>query len=72
MTNRADRVRGVDGLRVVDASLFPAAPCANTNFLTLMTADKTADAVIDGRRVTGATSKPCALSGTKFGAKMRR
>jgi 5-(hydroxymethyl)furfural/furfural oxidase len=49
MTNRADRVRVVDGLRVVDASLFPAVPCANTNFLSLMTADKTADAVVDGR-----------------------
>ena len=36
------RVRGVDGLRVVDASLFPAVPCANTNFPALMTAEKIA------------------------------
>ena len=28
----AGRVRGVDGLRVVDASIFPVVPCANTNF----------------------------------------
>ena len=39
------RVRGVDGLRVVDASIFPLVPCANTNFPTLMTAEKIADAI---------------------------
>ncbi|ODT19252.1 MAG: glucose dehydrogenase [Kaistia sp. SCN 65-12] len=37
------RVRGVQGLRVVDASVFPVVPCANTNFPTLMTAEKIAD-----------------------------
>ena len=37
------RVRGVQGLRVVDASIFPVVPCANTNFPTLMTAEKIAD-----------------------------
>ena len=40
------RVRGVAGLRVVDASLFPVVPCANTNFPTLMTAEKIADAML--------------------------
>jgi 5-(hydroxymethyl)furfural/furfural oxidase len=40
------RVRGVAGLRVVDASLFPCVPCANTNFPTLMTAEKIADAMV--------------------------
>jgi 5-(hydroxymethyl)furfural/furfural oxidase len=39
------RVRGVQGLRVVDASIFPVVPCANTNFPTLMTAEKIADAI---------------------------
>ena len=34
------RVKGVQGLRVVDASIFPVVPCANTNFPTLMTAEK--------------------------------
>ena len=34
------RVKGVQGLRVVDASVFPVVPCANTNFPTLMTAEK--------------------------------
>jgi 5-(hydroxymethyl)furfural/furfural oxidase len=37
------RVKGVQGLRVVDASIFPVVPCANTNFPTLMTAEKIAD-----------------------------
>ena len=39
------RVKGVQGLRVVDASVFPVVPCANTNFPTLMTAEKIADAM---------------------------
>ena len=34
------RVKGVQGLRVVDASIFPVVPCANTNFPTLMSAEK--------------------------------
>jgi 5-(hydroxymethyl)furfural/furfural oxidase len=38
-------VKGVQGLRVVDASIFPVVPCANTNFPTLMAAEKIADAM---------------------------
>jgi 5-(hydroxymethyl)furfural/furfural oxidase len=37
------RVKGIQGLRVVDASIFPVVPCANTNFPTLMAAEKIAD-----------------------------
>lgn len=44
----AGRVKGVDGLRVVDASVFPVVPCANTNFPVLMTAEKMADAILSG------------------------
>jgi len=44
----AGRVKGVDGLRVVDASVFPVVPCANTNFPVLMTAEKMADAILAG------------------------
>jgi len=39
------RVKGVQGLRVVDASIFPVVPCANTNFPTLMSAEKIAPAI---------------------------
>lgn len=48
VTDPAGRVRGVDGLRVVDASVFPVVPCANTNFPVLMTAEKIADAILAG------------------------
>ncbi len=48
VTDNQGRVRGVSGLRVVDASLFPAVPCANTNFPTLMTAEKISDAILAG------------------------
>jgi len=40
------RVKGVQGLRVVDASIFPIVPCANTNFPTLMSAEKISDAIV--------------------------
>ena len=43
VTDEQGRVRGVHGLRVVDASIFPAVPCANTNFPTMMVAEKIAD-----------------------------
>jgi 5-(hydroxymethyl)furfural/furfural oxidase len=46
VTDAQGRVRGVEGLRVVDASIFPLVPCANTNFPTLMTAEKIADAIL--------------------------
>jgi 5-(hydroxymethyl)furfural/furfural oxidase len=46
VTDTQGRVRGVGGLRVVDASLFPVMPCADTNFPTLMTAEKIADAML--------------------------
>ncbi len=48
VTDPAGRVHGIDGLRVCDASIFPVVPCANTNFPTLMTAEKIADAVLAG------------------------
>ncbi|MBV9825199.1 MAG: glucose dehydrogenase, partial [Alphaproteobacteria bacterium] len=46
VTDNHGRVRGVSGLRVVDASLFPVVPCANTNFPTLMTAEKISDTML--------------------------
>ncbi|MEZ5818075.1 MAG: GMC family oxidoreductase N-terminal domain-containing protein [Hyphomicrobiaceae bacterium] len=48
VTDPHGRVRGVGGLRVVDASIFPVVPCANTNFPTIMTAEKVADSILHG------------------------
>jgi 5-(hydroxymethyl)furfural/furfural oxidase len=48
VTGPTGRVRQVEGLRVVDASIFPVIPCANVNFPTLMVAEKIADAVLAG------------------------
>ena len=46
VVDNVGRVRGVQGLRVVDASIFPVVPCANTNFPTMMTAERIADAIL--------------------------
>lgn len=40
------RVYGVQGLRVVDASIMPSVPCANTNLSTIMIAEKMSDAIL--------------------------
>jgi 5-(hydroxymethyl)furfural/furfural oxidase len=40
------RVIGVDGLRVVDASLMPRVPRANTNIPTVMIAEKVAEGML--------------------------
>jgi 5-(hydroxymethyl)furfural/furfural oxidase len=46
VTDNEGRVRGVQGLRVVDASIFPTVPCANTNAPTIMSAEKISDAIV--------------------------
>lgn len=42
-------VIGVAGLRVVDASIMPSVPCANTNLTTLMLAEKMSDQIAGKR-----------------------
>lgn len=48
VTDEAGRVRGVEGLRVCDASLMPSIPRANTNMPTLMIAERIADLIREG------------------------
>ena len=45
----AGRVRGVEGLRVADASVMPVIVRATTNLTAIMTAEKMAQAILDSR-----------------------
>jgi len=62
VTDEFARVRGVQGLRVVDASIFPVVPGANTNAPTIMVAEKIADGLLsaqrDGGVITNRTMAP--------------
>jgi choline dehydrogenase len=44
------RVHGLDGLRVIDASVFPHITSGNTNAPTIMVAEKGADLVLSDAR----------------------
>jgi 5-(hydroxymethyl)furfural/furfural oxidase len=50
------RVHDIEHLRVVDASLMPTLPSANTNIPTIMIAEKIADAIASRRSASLGTA----------------
>jgi choline dehydrogenase len=52
------RVRGIEGLRVADASVFPAIPTLNPNISCMMIGEKASDLILNNRSTSSASATP--------------
>ncbi|GAB2884623.1 GMC family oxidoreductase N-terminal domain-containing protein [Paraburkholderia jirisanensis] len=57
------RVHGIDGLRIVDASIFPNITSGNTNAATMMVAEKGAQMILDDAQQQVAAQTPRSVQG---------
>jgi 5-(hydroxymethyl)furfural/furfural oxidase len=68
VTDAGGRVHGAQGLRVVDASIFPALPSGNINFPTMMVAERIADGMLSEGGVASEAARVGEVLNTRLAA----